>query len=132
MVRLRLGRGRHSASTVPVRDVFGDLQVKHEACFYARSRPSPARRQAGFKSLGDAWADTTTSHGWLMLTVLAGLGRQRRGTRDGSLYDRGKWRVPVSLEADGAKLPEGWPFKDGWVGVDSNDNVYYLDCGETQ
>ena len=27
---------------------------------------------AGFKSLGDAWADTTTSHGRLMLTVLGG------------------------------------------------------------
>jgi DNA invertase Pin-like site-specific DNA recombinase len=28
---------------------------------------------AGFKSLGDAWADTTTPHGRLMLTVLGGL-----------------------------------------------------------
>jgi DNA invertase Pin-like site-specific DNA recombinase len=32
-----------------------------------------ADRKAGFRSLGDAWADTTTSHGRLMLTVLAGL-----------------------------------------------------------
>src|SRR5260370_38193624 len=30
-------------------------------------------RKAGFKSLGDTWADTTTSHGRLMLTVLGGL-----------------------------------------------------------
>ena len=30
-------------------------------------------RKAGFRSLGDAWADTTTSHGRLMLTVLGGL-----------------------------------------------------------
>jgi DNA invertase Pin-like site-specific DNA recombinase len=30
-------------------------------------------KKAGFKSLGDTWADTTTSHGRLMLTVLAGL-----------------------------------------------------------
>ena len=30
-------------------------------------------KQAGFKSLGDTWADTTTSHGRLMLTVLGGL-----------------------------------------------------------
>ena len=30
-------------------------------------------KKAGFKSLGDIWADTTTSHGRLMLTVLAGL-----------------------------------------------------------
>jgi DNA invertase Pin-like site-specific DNA recombinase len=32
-----------------------------------------ADRKAGFRSLGDAWADTTTSHGRLMLTVLAQL-----------------------------------------------------------
>jgi DNA invertase Pin-like site-specific DNA recombinase len=30
-------------------------------------------RQAGFRSLADVWADTTTPHGRLMLTVLAGL-----------------------------------------------------------
>jgi DNA invertase Pin-like site-specific DNA recombinase len=32
-----------------------------------------ADRHAGFRSLGDAWADTTTSHGRLMVTVLGGL-----------------------------------------------------------
>jgi DNA invertase Pin-like site-specific DNA recombinase len=30
-------------------------------------------RKAGFRSVGDVWADTTTSHGRLMLTVLGGL-----------------------------------------------------------
>src|ERR1700731_3840331 len=30
-------------------------------------------KKAGFKSLGDTWADTTTSHGRLMLAVLGGL-----------------------------------------------------------
>src|SRR5271165_646012 len=30
-------------------------------------------KKAGFRSLGDAWADTTTAHGRLMLTVLGGL-----------------------------------------------------------
>jgi DNA invertase Pin-like site-specific DNA recombinase len=30
-------------------------------------------RQAGFRSLKDTWADTTTPHGRLMLTVLGGL-----------------------------------------------------------
>jgi len=30
-------------------------------------------KKAGFKSLGDTWADTTTPHGRLMLTVLGGL-----------------------------------------------------------
>jgi DNA invertase Pin-like site-specific DNA recombinase len=29
-------------------------------------------KKAGFKSLGDTWADTTTAHGRLMLTVLGG------------------------------------------------------------
>jgi DNA invertase Pin-like site-specific DNA recombinase len=32
-----------------------------------------ADRKAGFRSLGDAWADTTAPHGRLMLTVLGGL-----------------------------------------------------------
>ena len=30
-------------------------------------------RGAGFRSLGDTWADTTTAHGRLILTVLGGL-----------------------------------------------------------
>ena len=37
-----------------------------------------ADRKAGFRSLGDAWADTTTSHGRLMLTVLGGLAEFER------------------------------------------------------
>jgi len=37
-----------------------------------------ADRKAGFRSLGDAWADTTTSHGRLMLTVLDGLAEFER------------------------------------------------------
>ena len=32
-------------------------------------------KKAGFKSLADTWADTTTSHGKLMLTVLGGLAK---------------------------------------------------------
>src|SRR5262245_44116710 len=32
-----------------------------------------AKRGAGFRSLKDAWADTTTPHGKLMVTVLGGL-----------------------------------------------------------
>ena len=39
---------------------------------------SIAERKAGFRSLGDAWADTTTSHGRLMLTVLGGLAEFER------------------------------------------------------
>ncbi len=37
-----------------------------------------AERKAGFRSLGDAWADTTTAHGRLMLTVLGGLAEFER------------------------------------------------------
>jgi DNA invertase Pin-like site-specific DNA recombinase len=35
-------------------------------------------KKAGFRSLGNAWADTTTSHGRLMLTVLGGLAEFER------------------------------------------------------
>jgi DNA invertase Pin-like site-specific DNA recombinase len=37
-----------------------------------------ADRGAGFKSLKDTWADTTTAHGRLMLTVLGGLAEFER------------------------------------------------------
>jgi len=37
-----------------------------------------ADKEAGFRSLGDAWADTTTPHGRLMLTVLGGLAEFER------------------------------------------------------
>jgi DNA invertase Pin-like site-specific DNA recombinase len=35
-------------------------------------------KSAGFRSLGDVWADTTTPHGRLMLTVLGGLAEFER------------------------------------------------------
>lgn len=35
-------------------------------------------KSAGFRSLGDIWADTTTAHGRLMLTVLGGLAEFER------------------------------------------------------
>src|SRR5262249_9067001 len=37
-----------------------------------------ARRGATFKSLADTWADTTTPHGRLLLTVLGGLAEFER------------------------------------------------------
>jgi len=37
-----------------------------------------AGKRAGFRSLGDTWADTTTAHGRLMLTVLGGLAEFER------------------------------------------------------
>jgi DNA invertase Pin-like site-specific DNA recombinase len=38
-----------------------------------------ADKKAGFRSLGDSWADTTTAHGRFMLTVLGGLAEFERG-----------------------------------------------------
>jgi len=37
-----------------------------------------AKRGAGFKSVHDAWADTTSAHGRLMVTILAGLAEFER------------------------------------------------------
>ena len=37
-----------------------------------------SEKGAGFKSLADTWADTTTAHGRLMLTVLGGLAEFER------------------------------------------------------
>ena len=37
-----------------------------------------AKAGAGFRSLADAWADTTTPHGKLMITVLGGLAEFER------------------------------------------------------
>src|SRR3954471_12364994 len=52
-------------------------------------------KQAGFRSLGDTWADTTTPHGRLMLTVLGGLAEFERDlirTRTGEGRARAKAR----------------------------------------
>ena len=52
-------------------------------------------KKAGFRSLGDAWADTTTAHGRLMLTVLGGLAEFERDlirTRTGEGRERAKAR----------------------------------------
>lgn len=37
-----------------------------------------AARGAGFRSMSDAWADTTTPHGRLLITILGGLGEFER------------------------------------------------------
>ena len=52
-----------------------------------------AEKGAGFKSLRDTWADTTTAHGRLMLTVLGGLAEFERElirTRTGEGRERAK------------------------------------------
>src|SRR5216683_6732410 len=53
------------------------------------------KKKAGFRSLGDAWADTTTAHGRLMLTVVGGLAEFERDlirTRTGEGRERAKRR----------------------------------------
>ena len=54
-------------------------------------------RKAGFRSLGDTWADTTTAEGRLMVTVVGGLAefereliRGRRGEGRARAKERGK------------------------------------------
>ena len=57
-----------------------------------------AEKGAGFKSLRDTWADTTTAHGRLMLTVLGGLAEFERElirTRTGEGRERAKARGGV-------------------------------------
>jgi DNA invertase Pin-like site-specific DNA recombinase len=57
-----------------------------------------AEKGAGFKSLRDIWADTTTEHGRLMLTVLGGLAEFERElirTRTGEGRERAKARGVV-------------------------------------
>jgi DNA invertase Pin-like site-specific DNA recombinase len=54
-----------------------------------------AEKNAGFRSLGDVWADTTTPHGRLMLTVLGGLAEFERDlirARTGEGRERAKAR----------------------------------------
>src|SRR6202047_1288801 len=72
-----------------------------------------AKRGAGFRSLADTWADTTTPHGRLMLTILGGLaeferelirartgeGRARAKARGGKLGRKPKLAAHQKREA---------------------------------
>jgi DNA invertase Pin-like site-specific DNA recombinase len=83
-------------------------------------------RKAGFRSLDDAWADTTTSHGRLMLTVLGGLaeferdlirtrtgeGRERAKARGVKLGRKPKLTVHQRQEAIKRRDVDGEPIRD--------------------
>ena len=62
-------------------------------------------RGATFKSLADAWADTTTAHGRLMLTVLGGLAEFERElirarTGEGRARAEARAELGATLQAD--------------------------------
>jgi len=83
-------------------------------------------KKAGFRSLGDAWADTTTAHGRLMLTVLGGLaeferdlirartgeGRERARARGVKLGRKPKMTPPQQREAIRRRDVDGEPLAD--------------------
>jgi DNA invertase Pin-like site-specific DNA recombinase len=73
-------------------------------------------RGAGFKSLADDWADTTTAHGRLMLTILGGLAEFERElikARTGEGRQRAKARAQAQQVSDrrsaGASRRRGSP-----------------------
>jgi DNA invertase Pin-like site-specific DNA recombinase len=64
-------------------------------------------RNAGFRSLSDPWADTTTPHGRLMLTVLGGLAEFERSlilARTGKA-GAGRWRGAYASDASRSSQP---------------------------
>ena len=75
-----------------------------------------SKRGAGFRSLKDAWADTTSPHGRLMLTVLGGLAefereliRARTGEGRKRAQERGvrfgRPRKLTPIPAEGSAVP---------------------------
>ena len=62
-----------------------------------------SERGAGFKSLGDPWAVTTTPHGRLMLTVLGGLAEFERSL---ILTRTGEGRARAMAGGAGRKKPK--------------------------
>src|SRR5216684_695764 len=75
-----------------------------------------AGKGAGFRSLGDAWADRTTPHGRLMLTVLGGLteferklirARCETGGRPKPRTNLRNDRVSLGSDQDRGYLPSG-------------------------
>jgi len=79
-------------------------------------------KKAGFRSLADAWADTTTAHGRWMLTMLGGLAEFERElirARTGEGRERAKARGH-SLGRPFKLTPHQW-----------GEAIRRRDCGET-
>jgi len=53
-------------------------RLAHSTCDLLNTLAAITGKDAGFRSLADAWADTTAPHGRLMLTVLGGLAEFER------------------------------------------------------
>jgi DNA invertase Pin-like site-specific DNA recombinase len=67
-------------------------RLARSTCDLLNTLAAITAKKAGFKSVGDAWADTTTSYGRLMLTMLAGLAEFERGLiRAPARAERGPW-----------------------------------------
>jgi DNA invertase Pin-like site-specific DNA recombinase len=71
-----------------------------------------AERGASFRSLGDPWADTTTPHGKLMVTILGGLAEFERRlilarTDEGRKRAKAGNKVRSQVQADEASTPGG-------------------------
>lgn len=78
-------RDRRELSRLLSKLEFGDVVVVHRLDRLARSTrdllnilEEIASRGALFRSVGDTWADTTTPHGKLMVTILGGLAEFER------------------------------------------------------
>jgi DNA invertase Pin-like site-specific DNA recombinase len=85
-----------------------------------------AAKKAGFRSLGDTWADTTTAHGRLMLAVLGGLaeferelisartgeGRERARARGVKMGRKPKLTVHQQREAIKRRDTKGEPVRE--------------------
>src|SRR5258708_4749244 len=89
----------------PLRRLLNQLDPRDVGMVTRLDRPAPSpprllntlatvtEKKAGFRSLADTWADTTTPHGRLMLTVLGGLAEFEKElirARTGEGRDRAK------------------------------------------
>ena len=61
-----------------------------------------SKKGAGFRSIADAWADTTTPHGRLMLTVLGGLAEFERELIKARTDEGRKWAMARGTNSVGS------------------------------